>query len=161
MGFLGGILDGILGGYLNANYEAKNTQKQSTSDIENYGIAGSKDSFAQMNREAAYNAEIDGTREMILMNAGYTPGAGGKFVGVPKENIKMDTNKKQVDLEESTRVTNNIGRIYQSRPIPIEKENITNPTYHDYDNAYAGRLDNNILSSLKSNDFNISINPLE
>jgi len=162
MGFLGGILEGLMGGYLNKNYDPKNTQKQFTSDCENYGIAGSKDKFSQMDRTSAHNAEIDGTREMLLINAGYTPGAGGKYTGTAKEDIRMNTNKKQIDLEESTRVSNNIGRIYQSRPVPIEDENITKKVFHDldYNNAYNNRLDNNILSSLKSNDLNISINPI-
>ena len=157
-GFIGGILDGLLGGYLSANYNAKNTQKQFTSDYENYGIAGSKDKFNQMDRTADYNAEIDGTREMLMMNAGYTPGAGGKFVGLPKEDVNMVVNKRQTDLEQAPRDNNNIGRVYQARPVPVEEENITRSISQD--NAFKDRLDGNLLSSLKSNDFNISINPI-
>ena len=161
MGFIGGILEGLIGGYLTKNHNPKNTQKQFTSDCENYGIAGSKDKFVQMNREADYNAEIDGTREMLLIKAGdYVANGGGKFTGTAKENIRMDINKKQIDLEQSTRESNNIGRIYQSGPVAIEKENITKQVFHDYDNAYKNRLDHNIMSSLKSNDFNIGINPI-
>ena len=163
MGFLGGILEGLMGGYLNTNYDPKNTQKQFTSDCENYGIAGSKEKFSQMDRTSVRNAEIDGTREMLLINAGdYIPPGGGKYAGTAKEDIRMDTNKKQIDLEESTRLSNNISRIYQSRPGPIEDANIPKKVFDDFDynNAYNNRLDNNILSSLKSNDLNISINPI-
>ena len=157
-GFLGGVLDGIFGGYLSAKYNAKNTQKQFTSDYENFGIAGSKDEFHQMDRQAAYNAEIDGTREMLMINAGYTPGAGGKYVGLPKENINMNINKKQIDLEQSTRDSNNIGRIFDNGPVPIEDDNTTRNI--NMPNAFKDRLDSNLLSSLKSNDLNISINPI-
>lgn len=157
LGFLGGILEGLFGGYLNANYHNKNTQKQFTSDYENYGIAGSKEKFNQTDRTAEYNAEIDGTREKILMDAGYTPGAGGKYIGVPKENINMEVNK-QTDMEMANRAYNNVGKIYQSTPVPITTENTTKNI--SMPNAYCERLDSSLLNSLKTNDYNIAINPI-
>ena len=155
-GFLGGFLNSLLGGYLIKDEKAKNTQRQN-SLTDNYGIAGSKTIFTPTDREADYNAEIDGTRELIMMKAGRTPNAGGKFVGVPKEDINMNVNKRQIDLEESARI-GNMGTVYEGLPAPIDKENITKEKYQT--NAYNNRLDSSILSSLIDNDNIIKINPI-
>ena len=155
-GFFGGFLNTLLGGYLIKDEKAKNTQRQN-SLTDNYGIAGSKSIFTPTDREADYNAEIDGTRELLMMKAGRTPNAGGKFVGVPKEDINMVVNKRQIDLEESERI-GNMGTAYEGLPAPIEKENITKEKYQT--NAYNNRLDSTILSSLIDNDNIIKINPI-
>ena len=155
-GFFGGFLNSLLGGYLIKDEKAKNTQRQN-SLTDNYGIAGSKTIFTPTDREADYNAEIDGTRELIMMKAGRTPNAGGKFVGVPKEDINMNVNKRQIDLEESARI-GNMGTVYEGLPAPIEKENITKEKYQT--NAFNNRLDSSILSSLIDNDNIIKINPI-
>ena len=155
-GFFGGFLNSLLGGYLIKDEKAKNTQRQN-SLTDNYGIAGSKTIFTPTDREADYNAEIDGTRELIMMKAGRTPNAGGKFVGVPKEDINMNVNKRQIDLEESARI-GNMGTVYEGLPAPIDKENITKEKYQT--NAYNNRLDSSILSSLIDNDNIIKINPI-
>ena len=156
-GFFGGFLNSLLGGYLIKDEKAKNTQRQN-SLTDNYGIAGSKAIFTPTDREADYNAEIDGTRELIMMKAGRTPNAGGKFVGVPKEDINMNVNKRQIDLEESARI-GTMGLAYEGLPIPIEKETITKEKYQT--NAYNNRLDSTILSSLIDNDNIIKINPIQ
>ncbi len=155
-GFFGGFLNSLLGGYLIKDERAKNTQRQN-SLTDNYGIAGSKTIFTPTDREADYNAEIDGTRELIMMKAGRTPNAGGKFVGVPKEDINMNVNKRQIDLEESARI-GNMGLAYDGLPAPITKETITKEKYQT--NAYNDRLDSTILSSLIDNDNIIKINPI-
>jgi len=155
-GFLGGLLNSLFGGYLIKNDEAKNTQRQ-YSLTENYGIAGSKTAFIPTDREADYNAEIDGTREMIMINAGYTPGAGGKYVGLPKEEVNMNVNKRQIDLEESERI-GTMGTVYEGLPIPLSNENITKDPMRN--NAYNNRLDSSILSSLIENEDIIKINPI-
>ena len=155
-GFLGGFLNSLFGGYLIKDEKAKNTQRQN-SLTDNYGIAGSKTIFTPTDREADYNAEIDGTRELIMLKAGRTPNAGGKFVGVPKEEINMVVNKRQIDLEESERI-GNMGTAYEGLPAPIDKENITKEKYQT--NAYNNRLDSSILSSLVDNDDVIKINPI-
>jgi hypothetical protein len=155
-GFFGGFLNSLLGGYLIKDEKAKNTQRQN-SLTDNYGIAGSKTIFTPTDREADYNAEIDGTRELIMMKAGRTPNAGGKFVGVPKEDINMNVNKRQIDLEESARI-GNMGLVYDGLPAPIEKETITKEKYQT--NAFNNRLDSSILSSLIDNDNIIKINPI-
>ena len=155
-GFLGGLLNGLFGGYLIKEENAKNTQRQH-SLTENYGIAGSKTSFVPTDRDADYNAEIDGTREMMLMKAGYTPNAGGKFVGLPKEEVNMVVNKRQIDLEESERI-GTMGTVYEGLPIPIDECSITKQPMKE--NAYNGRLDSSILSTLIENDNIIKINPI-
>jgi hypothetical protein len=155
-GFLGGLLNSLFGGYLVKDEKAKNTQRQ-FSLTDNYGIAGSKTSFTPTDREADYNAEIDGTRELIMMNAGRTPNAGGKFVGVPKEDVNMVVNKRQIDLEESERI-GNMGLAYEGMPSPIDISSITKQKY--VDNAYNNRLDSSILSSLIDNENIIKINPI-
>ena len=103
------------------------------------------------------NAEIDGTREMIMMKAGYTPNGAGKFSTIPKENINMSV-KKQIDMQECSEPTRNIGKIYQTRPIPINEDSITKTGYKA--NAYNERLDSSILSTLLNNDNIIKINPI-
>jgi hypothetical protein len=155
-GFLGGVLNGLFGGYLIKDEKAKNTQRQN-SLTDNYGIAGSKTIFNQTDREADYNAEIDGTRELIMMKAGRTPNAGGKFVGVPKEDVNMVVNKRQIDLEESARI-GNMGIAYEGLPAPVDISSITKQKTAE--NAFNNRLDSSILSSLIDNDNVIKINPI-
>ena len=155
-GFLGGVLNGLFGGYLIKDEKAKNTQRQN-SLTDNYGIAGSKTIFNQTDREADYNAEIDGTREMIMIKAGRTPNAGGKFVGVPKEDVNMVVNKRQIDLEESARI-GNMGIAYEGLPAPVDISSITKQKTAE--NAFNNRLDSSILSSLIDNDNVIKINPI-
>jgi hypothetical protein len=156
-GFLGGFLNSLFGGYLIKDEKAKNTQRQ-FSLVDNYGIAaGGVSNFIPRDREAEENAEIDGTREMLLIKAGHTPNGAGKFVGVPKEDVNMVVNKKQIDLEESTRI-GNMGLAYDGLPVPIENENLTKQKYME--NAYNNRLDSSILSTLVNNENIIKINPI-
>ena len=159
-GFLGGLLNGLFGGYLVKEEKAKNTQRQ-FSLTENFGILGSKTEFVPTDREADYNAVIDGTRELVMMKAGYTPNGGGKFVGVPKEYVNVATNKKQIDLEEAERLGHS-GLISEGMPIPLTRDNITKePMRSDFKaNAYNNRLDSGILSTLIDNDTVIKINPI-
>ena len=157
LGFLGGMLNGLLGGYLVSKPEAKNTQKQSTIP-ENYGVIGSSaTSLQQSSREAAYNAQIDNGRELINLKSDYTPGGGGKFVGLPVEAVKM-TVSKQVDLIETKR-TPNISASSANLHIALKSDNITkNPSKpNDFND---GRLDGSVLSSLLENPNIIKINPI-
>ena len=156
-GFIGGFLNSLFGGYLIKDEKAKNTQRQ-FSLVDNYGIAaGGVSKFIPRDREAEENAEIDGTREMLLIKAGHTPNGAGKFVGVPKEDVNMVVNKKQIDLEESARI-GNMGLAYEGLPVRIENENLTKQKYMN--NAYNNRLDSSILSTLVDNENIIKINPI-
>jgi len=152
-GFIGGIINKIK--YFMTECDIKNTHKQFTSDNENYGIpAGSSSQFIPSDRTSACNAESNDIRENILINAGHTPNGGGKFVGVPKENICMDT-KKQTDLEITPREFGNVGKIINQLPNDIcdNGTKIINK-----ENAYKDRLDTSILDSLNYNDLKIKIN---
>lgn len=151
-GFLGGFVEKLFGGYLSSNPEAKNTQKQfSIVDYIGGGNAMSKNPTSQ---EAAYNAEIDGTREKILMDAGHTPNAGGKYVGLPKENVNMKS-ERLIEDSVSMRQCGNITQVYQQTPeknfCEITKEN-------EQLNSVEQRLDPNTLKSLENNPFSININ---
>jgi hypothetical protein len=158
-GFIGGILNGLIGGYISTPVELKNTQKQFTSDISEYGVAKSAQDHRQMSREADYNAEIDETREKILIAAGHTPNAGnmGK-ISADKDNLNMTT-KKQVENSIAARNAGNISKIYQTSPVPIEQCSITRPQV--LNNAFENRLDSSLLESLKTNEFDIRINPIK
>ena len=157
LGFLGGMLNGLLGGYLVSKPEAKNTQKQSTIP-ENYGVIGSSaTSLQQSSREAAYNAQINDSRELINVKSDYTPGAGGKFIGLAPENVNV-TVSKQVDLVETKR-TPNINASSANLHISLKSDNITKTPSKPND-FNDGRLDGSILSSLIENPNIIKINPI-
>ena len=158
-GFIGGILEGLIGAYTTIPVELKNTHKQFTSDYSEYGIAGSSEDHRQTSREAEYNAEIDETREKILIAAGYTPNAGKMgMISAGKNQVSMTT-KKQFENSIASRNVGNISKIYQSSPNNVEKCSITRPQI--LNNAYENRLDSSLLEPLKTNDFDIRINPIK
>jgi len=155
-GFIGGLLNKIIGGYIIKNDNAKNTQRQ-YSHIEYDGSAKSISTFVPMDREADMNAEIDGTREMLLINAGHTPNGAGNFTAIDKKDVLL-SNKKQLDLYEEETQTRNADKVYQITPLNIQQEAITkNPIQN---NAFKDRLDSSILSSLLENEDVIKINPI-
>jgi len=131
-GFIGGFLNKIIGGYIIKNDNAKNTQRQ-YSHIEYDGSLKSISTFVPMDREADMNAEIDGTREMLLINAGHTPNGAGNFTGIDKKDVLL-SNRKQLDLYEEETQTRNADKVYQITPLNIQEEAITkNPIQ---DNAF-------------------------
>lgn len=158
-GFIGGMLEGIFGGYLNKNVEMKNTNKQFTSDINEFGIAGSLNEHRQTNRTAYENAEIDGTREAILMAAGYTPNPGNMNIGIDAENIEMYS-KKPIENSFPAREKGNVGIIYQTSPT-LDNCGITK--IPNKSNAYSNRLDSDLLESVNKNDLmrTQQINPIK
>jgi hypothetical protein len=156
-GFLGGILDGLFGGYLNANVELKNTHKQFLSDTNEYGIAGSGTDFRQMDRTADENAEIDGTREGIMMSAGYTPNPGNVNINADPADIEMST-KKPFENSIAARETANIGMIYQATPV---FDNCSITKMPEKSNAFSNRLDSDLLEPMSTNEFAIKINPIK
>jgi hypothetical protein len=156
-GFLGGVLEGLFGGYLSTNVELKNTHKQFLSDTNEYGIAGSGVDFRQPDRTADENAEIDGTREGIMMSAGYTPNPSNVNIISDSSEIEMTT-KKPFENSIAARDSGNIGMIYQSTPI-LDNCSITKMPQKS--NAYSNRLDSDLLEPMNSNDFAIKINPIK
>jgi hypothetical protein len=155
-GFIGGLINKIIGGYNIKNENAKNTQRQ-YSHVEYDGSLKSVVTFVPMDREADMNAEIDGTREMLLINAGYTPNGAGKFTGIDKNDVNL-SNRKQTDLYEDALPKRNVDKVYQVTPLKIENESITKVPLQE--NAFKNRLDSSILSSLIENEDVIKINPI-
>jgi hypothetical protein len=157
-GFLGGILEGLFGGYMNANVELKNTHKQFLSDTNEYGIAGggAGADFRQTDRTAEENAEIDGTREGIMMSAGYTPNPGNVNINNDPSEIEMST-KKPFENSIAARDTGNIGMIYQPSPV---FDNCSITKMPDKSNAFSNRLDSDLLEPMNTNEFAIKINPI-
>ena len=157
-GFIGGMLEGIFGGYMNKNVEMKNTQKQFTSDVNEYGIAGSTNEYRQTDRVAEENAEIDGTREAILMAAGHTPNPGNMNIGIDSGDIDMYS-KKPIENSMAAREKGNVGMIYQSSP-SLDNCGITK--IPNKSNAYSNRLDSDLLEAVNKNDLmrTQQINPI-
>jgi len=155
-GFLGGILEGLFGGYMNANVELKNTHKQFLSDTNEYGIAGAGADFRQTDRTAEDNAEIDGTREGIMMSAGYTPNPGNVNINNDPSEIEMST-KKPFENSIAARDNGNIGMIYQPSPV---FDNCSITKMPNKSNAFSNRLDSDLLEPMNNNEFAIRINPI-
>lgn len=156
-GFIGGILEGLFGGYLSANVDLKNTHKQFLSDTNEYGIAGSRGEFRQMDRTAEENAEIDGTREGIMISAGYTPNPGNVNINADPSEIEMST-KKPFENSISARNSGNIGKVYQTTPV---FDNCSITKMPENNNAYSNRLDSDLLESINTNEYAIHINPIK
>jgi len=157
-GFIGGILEGLFGGYLSTPVELKNTQKQFLSDTNEYGIAGSVHDHRHTDRTAEENAEIDGTREAIMMAAGHTPNPGNMNVGIDSSEVEMST-RKALENSITARESGNVGVIYQSTPELIEKCSMTRS--NDKLNAYENRLDSDLLEAVNTNELMIKINPIK
>ena len=158
-GFLGGILEGLFGGYMSANVELKNTHKQFISDTNEYGIAGAGAGadFRQTDRTADENAEIDGTREGIMISAGYTPNPGNVNINADPADIEMTT-KKPFENSIAARGSGNVGMIYQSSPV---FDNCSITKMPEKSNAFSNRLDSDLLEPMTTNEFAIRINPIK
>jgi len=154
-GFLGGILEGLFGGYLSSKPFAKDTNKQSTHN--EYIGSGNTNVKEQMSHLATDNAEIDGTREKILMDAGHTPNGGQSSLSkINNGNINMKSNKSIVESL-APRKMHNVEKVYQ----PTPNSNVNGITKESSQlNSYENRLDKDTLSSLKTNPFNIQVNPI-
>tara|TARA_E500000331_G_scaffold357533_1_gene419572 strand:+ start:686 stop:2488 length:1803 start_codon:yes stop_codon:yes gene_type:complete len=159
LGYIGGFIETMFGGYLSSSPDAKNTQKQFTSDVEHTGGGDAKNK-SQMSRDNAFNAEIDGTREAIMVSAGHTPNAGsgnlGK-IGHSSSKVKMDSNRL-VEDDIAPRERGNVGKIYQSSSRHMDHCEITHEKQSGDMNAFKDRLDPVNISSRTSNPFAININ---
>jgi len=157
-GFIGGkTQQDSAGAYSVIDIEMKNTQKQFISNYEYEGIAGSQNDFRPTSEEADFNAQIDPTRESILLDTANTPGAGGTYVGFTAENIDMES-KRLISDSITPRDTQNQTRVYQDTAMPVKECAVTKPGV--FLNANKDRLDGALLNSLASNPYNIGINPI-
>lgn len=156
LGFIGGVLNGIIGGYISNEIELKNSHKQFTVDNETIGVAMSTNEHRQTSREAEENALINGAREALLISAGHTPNASRMNIPIDKDDMNVKTNKL-IEDSYSARDAGNVNVIYQTSP-EINECSITRDV--NQQNAFADRLDANMLSSLTTNEYNIGINPI-
>ena len=155
LGFLGGLLNGLVGGYTTKKIELPNTNKEFTSQNSTRGNVSSINEFRQSNRQHYYEAPIDNTRENLLIAAGHTPNPGNQNIPLDSENIFMKTDKIQLDNKQQF---GNIGKIYQTSSSINQLGDINKEPLRS--NAFSDRLDNNIMSALKTNELNIFINPI-
>jgi len=154
-GFLGGILEGLFGGYLSSKPFAKDTNKQSTHN--DYIGSGNINVKEQISHLATDNAEIDGTREKILIDAGHIPNGGQSSLSkINNGSINMKSNKSIVESL-APRKMHNVEKVYQATP----NSNVNGITKESSQlNSYENRLDKDTLSALKNNPFNIQVNPI-
>lgn len=158
-GFMSGdAADKHQGAYSVIDVEMPLTQKQFVSDYEYQGTSESKSDFRPMSHEATDNAEIDGTREAMHIAAGNTPGGGGAYIGITKEQVDMDSKRIMQDSITTRQTANQRG--VQSTARAIDDCEVTRQTARELDNPQEGRLDSGLVSALAGNPYSIRINPL-
>lgn len=157
-GYVGEGAEKRVGAYVHIPVNLNNTQRQFTADNDYYGPGGAKGEFRPVSSEAEYNAEIDGTREYLNMESTRTPTTQGVKLPFSKEGVDMDIKKLMVDSM-APRDVHNPTRVYQPGPQRVEACDITK-SVNSLPNAIENRLDPGILSNLKNNPYNISVNPI-
>lgn len=156
-GFMGGATqDNSAGAYDFIDVVMPDTQKQYISDYEYEGIAGAKTEFQPRSKDAEYNMEIDETREIMNIKAGYTPNAGGGYSGQNPDNIDMDSKRLVSDSIIERETNNTVAQQLTARA--IDKCEVTQ--LPDYINGNEKRLDPSVLGGLRSNPYSININPV-
>lgn len=158
-GYISGDVTGRKGAYSHIEVQVYDTQKHHVSDNDYIGHAGSGAFEAQRSYEAEYNAEIDGTREMMNIKSGNTPGAGGGYVNMTKDGVSMEIKKLTQDYM-AAREEGNITRIYQPTVNKIEQCQVTKTPQGACLVEQTNRLDPGLLESLKQNPYNLSVNPI-
>jgi hypothetical protein len=159
-GFVGGDVAEGTGAYSVIDVELPATQKQFISDYEYEGISGSKNDFRPASQDAQRNAEIDGTREAINIAAGNTPPAAGGFTGLSKDQIAVETKRIMGDSIATRKTSNPRGVQTAARAVDVCEVTRFTTKASDVEQAQTGRIDPALLSSLASNPYNISINPI-
>lgn len=157
-GYVGEGTQKRVGAYVHIPVELNNTQRQFTADNDYYGSGGAKNEFRPMSSEAEYNAEIDGTREFLNVESYRIPGTQGAKMPFSKEGVDMEVKKLMVDSM-APRDVPNPTRVYQDGPQRVDSCEVTKGT-NSLPNANENRLDPGVLESLKTNPYNVSINPL-
>lgn len=147
-----------IGAYSHIEVQVYNTQKEFISQNKHTGNAGHGDQYFPTSYEADYNAEIDGTREMMNIKSGNTPNAKGPNTVLDSDDLDMEVKKLQSDRINPR--DGNVNRIYQLRAEPIEECEVTKHPQMACLNENAERLDPSLLSSLKENPYNLSITPI-
>jgi hypothetical protein len=146
------------GAYNYIEVKIPNTQKQYVSDHEYYGDSKSVSDFRPTSQDADRNAEIDGTREALNIAGGHVPGAGGLYTGLNPDEVNQDTRKAMVDSM-APRATGNVSRVVQTTPAHMNGCDLTRGAPNAL-NGNQNRLDAALLNSLKTNPYNLNINPI-
>lgn len=157
-GFVGGDVNKAVGAYSHIDVHMPNTQRQFISDNDHYGTGVSTSDFRPVSDEAERNAEIDGTREAMNVAAGYTPNAGGGYTSLEPDLVEVESKKTDTDIV-APRSVGNVTRVQQATakanvPCELTRGGPVLP------NANEDRLDAAVLNSLKTNPYNLSINPI-
>lgn len=138
---------------------AKNTHRQTmTVNINQQGYAGNGNQYYPRSYDAEYNAEIDGTREMLNIKSGNTPNAKGANVGIDVNDVDMQS--KKLDSDRVNNGGDNISKIYQPTMNTTEQGETTKEPLKPFKDPVEDRLDPGLLSVLKENPYNHTINPL-
>ena len=157
-GFVGGGVERRHGAYTHVAIQVPLTQKQFTSTVANVGIAGAKTEFRAVSSDAERAAEIDGTREMLNIAAGHVPGAGGAYTSTNPDTVDM-ISRKIVGDSMASRSVLNATRVVGQNVLPVNNSQITKQA-NALPNALENRLDPTMTMALKSNPYNLSINPI-
>lgn len=149
--YVGGVSSGVLQsgkGYATNKYEAKNTNRQFTSDREYSGVAKSKDSKSK-SYDSAYNARTNCNKEKIAK--GRKPKGSGPKLGYQNINIEM----KKLDSDRESAYTpmkgTTYGNMYNPNAVVCTSERNHLPQ-HDT------RLDTDLLHAYKQNPLTHSLN---
>lgn len=154
-GFIGGLLNRLVGGYFNKDIKLNNTNKEFTVQAQRSGNVSSIHDHRPIKRNAYYEAPQDDTREKILIAAGHTPNPGNMNINIDAKDVNMKVDKDPLHDNNY----GNISKIYQERePNQFFRESVTKENIQD--NAYENRLDSSIMDALKSNELSIQINPI-
>lgn len=146
------------GAYNYIEVKIPHTQKEFVSDYEYYGDSKSVNDFRPMSQDADRNAEIDETREHLNIAGGHTPGAGGAYTGLNPDEVNQDTKKALIDSI-APRTTGNVSRVMQTAPIHMSGCELTRGLPSAL-NGNQDRLDAALLNSLKTNPYNLNVNPI-
>lgn len=159
VGYVGGDMNNRRGAYSHIEVQVYDTQKQFISDNDYIGGRGAGRGEQARVYDAEYNAEIDGTREMMNIKSGNTPGAGGAYVNINKDAVDMESKRLMSD-DMNGRDTHNITRVYQPTAKAIESCEVTKTPQGACLVEQTDRLDPSLMNNLKQNPYNLSVNPL-
>jgi hypothetical protein len=135
-------------GYMSANFEAKSTYKELLADHE-YTGNGKSDVLATESYESIYNAVINDVREGLL--EGREPTNSSVKINTGKDNMNL-TKEKNECMVKSTRNLNNHDKLLVQPP---SKEFVN---IKKFSNEYeSNRLDDTLVSALKSNPYSQSL----
>jgi hypothetical protein len=151
----GSVQSGGGGGYKVANPVAKETQKQTTSQHEYYGIGADQGAKAPISHEDVRNAVMNETRELILEERSPTDSGPKVFGGPESMNVRGPSNELPNDFEDrfsrgkrAAEAEGQADRVDTCPPSEVQHRR------HQYGNSTEERLlDAASTSALRTNPF--------